>query len=53
LRGIVNSSFFYLSSSGQVEGEIKTEILFVDQGAWMKGKLLIEKGRNDGDRKSG
>jgi len=53
LRGIVNSYLFYLSSSGKVEGEIKTEILFVDQGAWMKGKLLIEKGRNDGDRKSG
>mgnify|MGYP001198610115 FL=1 len=53
LRGIVNSSFFYLCSSGKVEGEIKTKTLFVEQGAWMKGKLLIEKGRNHGDGKSG
>jgi len=49
LRGIVSSYLFYLSSSGKAEGEIKTEVLFVDQGAWMKGKLLIEKGRNYSD----
>ena|GEM_PF-360100 len=49
LRGIVSSYLFYLSSSGKAEGEIKTEVLFVDQGAWMKGKLLIEKGRNHSD----
>lgn len=52
LRGIVSSYLFYLSSSGKAEGEIKTEVLFVDQGAWMKGKLLVEKGRNHNDGKN-
>jgi cytoskeletal protein CcmA (bactofilin family) len=42
-RGIARVSFLYLSKLGQCEGNIKTNCIFVEEGARMQSKVTIEK----------
>ncbi|NLJ39051.1 MAG: polymer-forming cytoskeletal protein [Candidatus Atribacteria bacterium] len=43
-RGIARVSFLYLSKLGRCEGNIKTNCIFVEEGARMQSKVTIEKG---------
>ena len=45
-RGIARVSFLYLSQLGQCEGNIKTNCIFVEEGARMQSKVTIEKKDN-------
>ena len=45
-RGIARVSFLYLSQLGQCEGNIKTNCIFVEEGARMQSKVTIEKRDN-------
>ena len=45
-RGIARVSFLYLSKLGQCEGNIKTQCIFVEEGARMQSKVTIEKKDN-------
>lgn len=45
-RGIARVSFLYLSKLGHCEGNIKTNCVFVEEGARMQSKVTIEKRDN-------
>jgi cytoskeletal protein CcmA (bactofilin family) len=42
-QGIARTHFFYLDALGSVNGEVKTEVLYIEKGARMKGRISAGK----------
>jgi len=51
-RGIARVSFLYLSKLGHCEGNVKTNSIFVEEGARMQSKVTIEKRENPSQHES-